>query len=167
MTPIAEDQTLAEIARHHPESVAKVIRARLNEEGVEGAVGEASILMITLGRETAAGIMKFLLDSEIEVIARAMAERQVVTPTERDSVHHETKARILAGTHLAYGGLDYTSEVLEIAMGPRKARAMIDRSIPEASRHPAFDGSGPESGCPVYQQGASTDDRLDLVAAGS
>ena len=133
MIPITEDQSLSEIARHHPESVAKVIRARLNEQGAGDAADEAAILMITLGREVAAGVMKYLLDTEIEGIARAMSARKVVTADERKQAHEATKSRVLSGTHLDYGGPDYTSEVLEMAMGPRKARALMDRSIPESS----------------------------------
>ena len=131
MNPIPEDQSLVEIARHHPESGAKVIRAGLHEDQSREA-NQASILMISLGRETAAGIMKYMMDTEIEIVAHAMAGRDVVTPEERDAVQNDVKSRILSGTHLDYGGADYTSEVLEMAMGPRKARAFMDRAIPNS-----------------------------------
>ena len=133
MIPITEDQSLSDIAQHHPESVAKVIRARQNEPTAADATEEAAVLMITLGRETTAGIMKYLLDTEIESIAQAMSSRTVVTADERNQAHEATRSRILSGTHLDYGWPDYTSEVLEMAIGPRKARPLMDRSVPEAS----------------------------------
>ena len=133
MIPITEDQSLSDIAQHHPESVAKVIRARLNEPTAADATEEAAVLVITLGRETAAGIMKYLLDTEIESIAQAMSSRTVVAADERNQAHEATRSRILSGTHLDYGWPDYTSEVLEMAIGPRKARALMDRSVPEVS----------------------------------
>lgn len=132
MVPIAEDQPLAEIAKHHPESVSKVIRAMLHEDQSAGVV-QTAILMIGVGVNTAAGIMKYLLDSEIDLIAREMTERQVVTAEERDGVFGAFKARLLAGTHLDYGGPDFTTEVLKRALGPRKAQALFERWAPEVS----------------------------------
>jgi hypothetical protein len=135
MVAITEDQSLDEIAANHPESIAKVIRAGLHEDSNQ-MVEQASILLVSLGRRTAAGVLKYLLDSEITIVARAMSVREVVTGEERDAVQRDFKSRVLSGTHLDYGGADYTSEVLEMAMGPRKARAVMDRFAPVVNESP-------------------------------
>ena len=131
MAPITEDQSLSEIAASHPESVAKVIRAGLNTDTAHKS--DAAILLISLGRAGAVEVMKYLTDKEIEVVARDMADRQVVTQEERDRVQGDFKARILSGTHLDYGGIEFTADVLQAAMGPRKARAMVDRCVPRST----------------------------------
>ena len=55
------------------------------EEEDISARQEVAILMISLGQETTAEVMKYLTDFEIEGIAQAIAELDVVT-TEQDLV---------------------------------------------------------------------------------
>jgi formylglycine-generating enzyme len=132
MAPISEDQTLETIAKQHPEAVAKVIRAGLHEDGSEGDE-RAAVLLVSLGRKTAPEVLKYMTDVEIETVARRMASCEVVAPARREEVQGYFKDRILSGTHLDYGGADYTKDILEKAMGPRKARALMDRFSPESS----------------------------------
>lgn len=128
MVTISEDQSLPDIARDYPESVAKVIRYRLSEEG-DGALDDTGILLVGLGRTISAGILKYLLDTEINVVARVMADRAVVMGEERERVYSDMKGRILSGTHIDYGGPDFAKAVLESALGPRKSRAVLDRTV--------------------------------------
>ena len=152
--PISDDQSLETIAESHPESVAKVIRARLNESGGDEAmVDQMGALMITLGRDLAAGVMKYLTTDEIGVVAAAMAARAVVTGDERQSIQKDVRSRVLSGTHLDYGGTDFTQEVLERALGPRRAQRMMDQAVDQDTRTlRLLDSISPEQILPFFMK---------------
>lgn len=152
--PISDDQSLETIAESHPESVAKVIRARLNESGDDEAmVDQMGALMITLCRDLAAGVMKYLTTDEIGVVADAMAARAVVTGDERQSIQKDVRSRVLSGTHLDYGGTDFTQEVLERALGPRRAQRMMDQAVVQDTRTlRLLDSISPEQILPFFMK---------------
>lgn len=97
--------------------------------------------------------MKYLTTDEIGVIAGAMAARAVVTGDERQSIQADVKARILTGTHLDYGGADFTQEVLERAMGPRRAERLMDQAVVQDARTlRLFDSISPEQILPFLMK---------------
>ena len=71
--------------------------------------------------------MKFLSDYEIEELTQAMASLKNVTPAVMDQVLEEFEQHLLAGEWISQGGVDFTREVLERAVGPRKAQEILDR----------------------------------------
>ena len=86
-----------------------------------------AILMISLGQETTAEVMKYLTDMEIEMIAQSISEMEVVTTEQEDEVLEEFEAMLLAGKYVSQGGMDFARGALEKALGPRKAQALLDR----------------------------------------
>ncbi len=86
-----------------------------------------AVLMISLGQETTAEVMKYLTDMEIEMIAQAISEMEVVTTEQEDEVLEEFEAMLLAGKYVSQGGMDFARGALEKALGPRKAQALLDR----------------------------------------
>jgi flagellar motor switch protein FliG len=101
----------------------------LAEEEPEGmpAKQKVAILMIALGQDTTAEVMKYLSDVEVEQIAQSISELDVVTTEQEDDVLEEFEQLLLAGKYVSQGGLDFARGALEKALGPRKAQALLDR----------------------------------------
>ena len=58
---------------------------------------KAAVLMIALGQETTAEVMKYLSDYEIEEIAQTISEVELVTTEQEDDVLAEFEHLLLAG----------------------------------------------------------------------
>ncbi len=88
---------------------------------------KVAILMIALGQDTSAEILKYLNDYEIEDIAQTIAELRTVTTDQEDEVLEEFETMLMAGKYVSMGGIDFARGTLEKAMGPRRAQSMLDR----------------------------------------
>ena len=88
---------------------------------------KVAILMVAMGQESSGHVMKFLTDFEIGEITQAIAALKNVTPATMDQVLQEFEQHLLAGAWMAQGGVDFAREVLERAVGPRKAQEILDR----------------------------------------
>ena len=88
---------------------------------------KVAILMIALGQETTAEVMKYLSDFEIEQIAQSITEMDVVTTEQEDEVLEEFEQLLLAGKYVSQGGIEFARGALEKALGPRKAQSLLDR----------------------------------------
>jgi flagellar motor switch protein FliG len=91
------------------------------------ARARVAILMIALGQETTAEVMKYLNDYEIEGIAQAISELEVVTTEQEDQVLEEFEQLLIAGKYVSQGGIDFACGALERAIGPRRASQLLDR----------------------------------------
>ena len=88
---------------------------------------KVAILMIALGQEATAEVMKYLNDMEVEQIAEAIAGLDVVTTEQEDEILEEFEQLLIAGKYVSQGGLDFARGALEKALGPRKAQGLLDR----------------------------------------
>jgi len=91
------------------------------------ARARVAILMIALGQETTAEVMKYMNDYEIEEIAQSISELEVVTTEQEDQVLEEFEQLLLAGKYVSQGGMDFARGALERAIGPRRAGELLDR----------------------------------------
>jgi flagellar motor switch protein FliG len=92
-----------------------------------GARARVAILMIALGQETTAEVMKYMNDYEIEEIAQSISELEIVTTEQEDQVLEEFEQLFLAGKYVSQGGMDFARGALERAIGPRRAGELLDR----------------------------------------
>ena len=95
--------------------------------GEMSASKKVAILMIALGQETTAEVMKYLSDFEVEDIAQSITELDVVSTEQEDEVLEEFEQLLMAGKYVSQGGADFARGALEKALGPRKAQALLDR----------------------------------------
>ena len=86
-----------------------------------------AILMIALGQDTTAEVMKFMTDYEIQDIAQAITELDVITTEQEDDVLGEFEHLLTAGKYVSMGGIDFARGALEQAFGPRRAQGMLDK----------------------------------------
>ena len=88
---------------------------------------KVAILMIALGQETAAQILKYLNDYEIEEITQAIAELKTVTTDQEDEVLQEFEHLLEAGHAISRGGIEFARGALEKAIGPKRTQSVLDR----------------------------------------
>ncbi|SIO26933.1 flagellar motor switch protein FliG [Carnobacterium alterfunditum] len=87
---------------------------------------KAAILLISLGSETSAKIMKNLPDRYIQKVSYEIANIDQVNPEERDSVINEFIEMSQAREYMIEGGIDYAKNLLNKAIGPQRAKEIID-----------------------------------------
>ena len=81
-----------------------------------------AIIMVALGEEASGQVMKYLSDFEIEEIA----DTKNVTPQIMDLVLEDFEQHQMAGHYIIQGGVDFARDVLERAVGARKAQQPTD-----------------------------------------
>jgi flagellar motor switch protein FliG len=91
------------------------------------AYAKVAILMIALGQDTTAEVMKYMNDMEIEQVAQSIAELEVVTTEQEDEILGQFEQLLLAGKYVSQGGIDFARGALEKALGPRRAEDLLDR----------------------------------------
>lgn len=87
---------------------------------------KAAILMITLGSEASSKIMKMLPDNIIQKISYEIANIDYVKPEERDMIVNEFIEMQQAREYIIDGGIDYAKSLLNKALGPQRAKEVID-----------------------------------------
>jgi formylglycine-generating enzyme required for sulfatase activity len=114
-SPISPDESIEQIVARWPESVAKIIRSLLFEErgkkqdskqDTEGSstLSDVGVLILGLGSDLSAEIMKYLANPELEDIARIVSELRSITVSQRDVVFKRFKERLVSGDYLIHGG---------------------------------------------------------------
>lgn len=90
-------------------------------------IQKAAILMIALGSENSANVVKHLGDQEIEQLTLEMSNVGKITPEQRDHVIDEFHQMCMASDYISQGGIDYARDVLERALGETRAFEIISR----------------------------------------
>lgn len=88
---------------------------------------KAAVLLVQIGTEGSAKVLKSLNQLEIEELTAEIARLQDITPDVADAVMAEFKELAAARHYFAQGGLRYAAEVLEATLGPVKAREIMAR----------------------------------------
>lgn len=86
---------------------------------------KAAVLMITMGKERAAKIYKFLSDEEIEQLTLAITTMRRVEPETKESVVDEFFQMCIARKYISEGGIDYAREILAKAFGEDRTNDLI------------------------------------------
>jgi flagellar motor switch protein FliG len=113
----------SELALHEPAELA----AALPPSQFAGLKGKqkAAVLLIALGAQNAAEILKHLSDREVETLSLEMSALERVRPEDADIVFGELSERVIASEAIRSGGVDYAREVLEHLLGPDRAREVL------------------------------------------
>ncbi len=88
---------------------------------------KAAILMITLGPDLSAQVMKHLSEEDIDVVTLQIASTQRVEQEVKDKVLEEFNDMCLAQEYLEEGGIEYAKKLLEKALGKDQARTVLTR----------------------------------------
>ncbi len=88
---------------------------------------KAAVLCLVLGSEAAAKVTQRLSATEVEALSFEIARLDRVSHEAVESIVGEWLAEFMAAESLAAGGLDAAREILEKALGARKAQQVLDR----------------------------------------
>jgi flagellar motor switch protein FliG len=88
---------------------------------------KAAVLLVQLGKERSAQVLKSLRESEIEVLTAEIARLEDIEPDVAGAVLVEFQQLAAARHYYAQGGLSYAEEVLVATLGPDKAREVLGR----------------------------------------
>ena len=112
-----------ELAVHEPAELAPAVPPS-QFAGLKGRQ-KAAVLLIALGAQNAAEILKHLSDREVETLSLEMSALERVRPEETDIVFGELSERVIASEAIRTGGVEYAREVLEHLLGPDRAREVL------------------------------------------
>ncbi len=88
---------------------------------------KAAILMISVGKDYAAKVYKYLSDEEIEQMTLSITSVRRVEPEIKESVVQEFIQMCIAQKYISEGGIDYARDILEKAFGTDDANELIMR----------------------------------------
>jgi flagellar motor switch protein FliG len=99
--------------------------AELNRSGVE----QAAILLLTLGEQDAAQVLRHLGAKDVQKVGAAMAQLSGISREEVTTVLGRFASRVEQQTAVGVDADDYVRKVLNEALGSDKAGSIIDRIL--------------------------------------
>ena len=97
-------------------------------EGLDGAE-KAAILLLTVGEEGASEILRHISPQELHKVGQAMADLTKVSHEQVEEVMNVFAEEVKEQTSLGIGNDEYLLAVLSKAIGPEKARAIVERIV--------------------------------------
>lgn len=101
-------------------------------------VQKLAALLIILGPESAAQILRTLDGQELDQVSAEMTRLPMITQEMRTEILHEMSAVALAAGTSLRGGIEFTQTALEKAVGTCKATDIISRVSPQGTMSPAI-----------------------------
>jgi flagellar motor switch protein FliG len=92
-------------------------------------IRKAAILLVTLGEDVSAELLRQLEDDEVQQISREVARLTSVTAEQAESVLDEFHQMSVAHDYVLKGGMEYARKLLNAAYGPEAAKKVLDRLI--------------------------------------
>jgi flagellar motor switch protein FliG len=90
-------------------------------------VQKASVLMVILGEQVSAEVLRELDEDEVQRIGREIAGIPSITSELAEEVLSEFYQMLVAQQYVLKGGIDYARKILVNAFGPEQARRLLDR----------------------------------------
>ena len=108
---------------------ALALRALKDQDAPDELSGwrQVAVLLVSLGQELAAELMKDLDTDEVEQIAEAIAALKTVPGEVQEQVVAEFEEQLSSGRFAASGGEQVARGMLEAALGKDKAQEVLDR----------------------------------------
>jgi flagellar motor switch protein FliG len=88
---------------------------------------KAAIVLVALGREISAQVMRHLPEPEIEALSTEIARLQNVDPKTEMNVIREYYSIMQASDYVNEGGIDFAKEVLESSLGKARAENIVKK----------------------------------------
>ncbi len=88
---------------------------------------KAAVLLIMLGEEASAEIVRNLDDDEVAKIGREVARLSSISSEQAEAVLQEFHQMSLAQDYVVKGGIEYARKLLVSAFGPGAAKKLLDR----------------------------------------
>jgi flagellar motor switch protein FliG len=92
-------------------------------------IRKAAILMIILGDQVSAEILRQLDEEEVQAIGQEVARITSISNDQAEGVLDEFYQMSVAHEYVLKGGIDYAKKMLNSAFGPEHARKLVDRLV--------------------------------------
>ncbi len=99
---------------------------KVSTEGISGPK-KAAIVMVALGSKASSEIFKNLDEHEVEMLTTEIARLDNISSDIREAILEEFHNLAMAHQFIAQGGVEYAQEILEQALGPRKAKEIMEK----------------------------------------
>jgi flagellar motor switch protein FliG len=100
---------------------------------------KAAALLIALGPELSALVLKHLRDDETEDLIHEVVQMQRVPSEVRDAILQQAYEEAMTRQYIQSGGVEYARDLLSRALGTQKATEMLSRSASGGTRDQPFD----------------------------
>lgn len=100
----------------------------IQDEALTG-LERASIIMVMLGEQSGAELLKHLSEEEVQLVSRGVARMKRVSPEQAERVLEEFYQLTAARDYVAKGGIDYAKSMLMNAFGPDTAKRLMDSLV--------------------------------------
>ncbi|GIU75606.1 MAG: flagellar motor switch protein FliG [Bryobacteraceae bacterium] len=90
---------------------------------------KAAVLMVTLGEELSAMVLKHLEEDEVAAIGKEVARISAITAVEAEAILDEFYQMSMAQDYVMKGGIEYARKMLVNAFGPEMATRILDRLV--------------------------------------
>src|SRR5450631_2573786 len=90
-------------------------------------VQKAAILLIALGDQASAELLKHLGDEQVQVVSNAIASLRSVSAIEAESVLEEFRNAASDAVRVGPGGIAYAKRLLNSAFGPEGSKKHVDQ----------------------------------------
>ncbi len=90
---------------------------------------KAAVLMIILGDQISAEILRQLDEEEVQALGREVARINSISNDQAESVLEEFYQMSMARDYVLKGGIDYAKKMLMNAFGPEHAKKLVDRLV--------------------------------------
>ena len=88
---------------------------------------KAAMVMVLLGAEASANIIKHMSEEDIQLISREIALLKGVDSSQSETILEEFYQVMTAGQYVMKGGLDFAQNLLTNAFGPEAAKRVLER----------------------------------------
>src|SRR5919197_6736528 len=105
----------------------------IGQKGLKGRQ-KAAALLISLGPEISANVLKHFKETEIETLTVVVFQLEKISEETKSQVLEECYHMALARDFITSGGMDYARDMLVRALGKERAQEVIERLA--ASRRP-------------------------------
>lgn len=95
--------------------------------GTLSGVQKTAILMIALGDQASASLLKQLSEDQVQAVSSAIADLSSVTAAEAESVLQEFRDATSEGARVGAGGIAYAKRILTSAFGPEGSKKHLDQ----------------------------------------
>lgn len=90
---------------------------------------KAAMLLVLLGEETSAHLMRHLAEDEVQAISREIARSTNISAENAEDILEEFYQMMMARSYVIKGGIDYAKRLLMNAFGTEPAKRMLDRLV--------------------------------------
>ncbi len=98
----------------------------------------AAAVIVSLGKDEAAEVYKYLREEEIEQLSLEVAKLESLAPDDLKEIIDDFYGLCVTQKVISEGGVDYARDVLEKAFGPQQAANLMER-VSKSLRTKAFD----------------------------